>query len=102
MYQRRELPQDNAEAIKWYRRAAEQGYSNAQYTLGIMYVNGLGVPQDYVQAHLWFNRAVRSAANPEERDRATKCRDGIVARMTPAQIAEAQRLVREWGESNAS
>ncbi len=37
---------NDAEAARWYRLAAEQGNAKAQYNLGIMYVNGEGVPQD--------------------------------------------------------
>jgi len=44
------VPQDYAEAVKWYRIAAEQGDAEAQAMLGIMYLNGEGVPQDNVQA----------------------------------------------------
>jgi TPR repeat protein len=47
------VPQDYAEAAKWYRRAAEQGYAKAQYNLGVMYYNGEGVPQDYAEAVKW-------------------------------------------------
>jgi TPR repeat protein len=91
MYQTgRGLPQDYAEATKWYRRAAEQGYSNAQVSVGVMYANGLGVPQDYVQAHIWFSRAVGSASDTAGRDQAVKYRETIGAHMTPMQIAEAQ------------
>ena len=39
------MPQDHAEAIRWYRKAAEQGHADAQYNLGIMYYEGKGVPQ---------------------------------------------------------
>jgi uncharacterized protein len=91
----RGVQQDNAEAFRWYSRAAEQGYSKAQWTLGIMYVNGSGVPQDYVQAHAWFNRAARSASDADDRDRAVKSLDSMTARMTPAQIVQAQRLARD-------
>jgi TPR repeat protein len=49
------VPQDYAEAVKWYRLAADQGYALAQFTLGTMYGNGQGVPQDYVRAHMWLN-----------------------------------------------
>ena len=45
------------EAVGWWRKAAEQGYAKAQFNLGIMYGNGRGVPQDYVEAHMWFNLA---------------------------------------------
>ena len=63
------VPQDNAEAAKWYRRAAGQGDSMAQVFLGDMYRKGEGVPQDYVQAHLWLNLSVmcRRTRRPEPR-----------------------------------
>ena len=48
------VPQDYAEAMRWYRLAAEQGCADAQYELGYMYENGLGVPQDYAEAAHWY------------------------------------------------
>ena len=85
------VPQDYAEAVKWYRRAADQGYAKAQVNLGVMYGTGQGVPQDYVQAHLWSNLAGVGGDKI-----AAENRDSIAAKMTPAQIAEAQKLAREW------
>ncbi len=41
--------------MQWFRKAAEQGIAGAQSELGAFYANGHGVPQDYIQAHLWFN-----------------------------------------------
>ncbi len=72
------LPQDYAEAVRWYRRAAEQGYASAQFNLGLMYGNGQGVLQDYVQAHKWYNLAASRLSSGENRDLAVKNRD-IVA-----------------------
>ena len=95
-YSGRGVPQDYAESAKWYRKAAEQGYANAQNNLGTMYDKGWGVPQDYVQAHKWYNLAASSLPPGKDHDRATKNRDNVAKRMTPAQIAEAQRLAREW------
>ena len=89
------IPQDYKEAVKWFRKAAEQDYVRAQFNLGSMYGNGLGVTQDYVQAHKWFNIA---GANGNEQG--TKIRDIIAQLMTPAQIAEAQKLAREWMEKH--
>ncbi len=86
----RYVRQDNAEAARWYRKAADQGDSLAQYELGQMYVDGEGVPQDYVQAHMWFNLAA------SEIKIAAKFRDDLASKMTPAQIAEAQKMAREW------
>jgi len=42
---------------KWYLLAAEQGFANAQYNLGVMYANGEGVPEDDKQAVKWFRLA---------------------------------------------
>ena len=89
------VPQDDAEAVKWYRLAAAQGYAGAQYNLALMYAKGDGVPQDYVQAHMWGNLA---AAQGNEN--AAKVRDIVSSRMAPAQIAEAQRLAKEWLEKH--
>jgi len=51
------VPQDVAEAVKWYRLAADQGYAMAQYNLGVMYDNGQGVPQDDAEALKWYRLA---------------------------------------------
>ena len=82
------VPQDYTEAIKWYRRAAEQGNDRAQYNLGLMYDVGYGVPQDFIQAHMWYDIAGVEVA--------ISYRDYVAREMTPAQIAEAQKLAREW------
>jgi TPR repeat protein len=95
-YQGHGVPRDYAEAVKWYRKAAEQGDDGAQAMLGTMYARGEGVPQDYVQAHMWINLAASQSPPGELHKEAVKWRDSIAARMTPAQIAEAQRLAREW------
>jgi TPR repeat protein len=73
------------------RAAAEQGHATGQTSLGVMYDNGNGVPQDYVRAHTWFNLAA-SRGNPK----GSKNRDIVAKRMTPAQIVEVRRLAREW------
>jgi uncharacterized protein len=80
-----------AEAVKWYRRAANQGNVTAQVLLGGMYLVGEGVPQDFVAAHMWYDLA---AAHGDTS--AAEQRQRIATLMTPAQIAEAQKLAREW------
>ena len=82
---------DYATALRLIRPLAEQGDASAQYNLGVFYDNGLGVPQDYVSAYMWLNL---SAA--QGREGAATFRDLVARRMTPAQIAEAQKLAREW------
>jgi hypothetical protein len=116
------VPENYAEAVKWYRKAADQGNVGAQADLGIMYEEGLGVRQSYVQAHMWYNLA--AAAWPkktrraeaiekamqevgpsslalrllgfESRNLAAENRDKLARKMTPEQIAEAQKLASEW------
>jgi tetratricopeptide (TPR) repeat protein len=78
-----------AEAIKWFRLSAEQGFSKAQFRLGVGYERGNGGLQDYVSAHMWYNIA---SANGDEMS--SERRDDLTARMTPADISEAQRRAR--------
>ena len=87
--------QDFAEVVRWYREAAEQGYRYAQLGLGARYEDGESVPQDFVKAHMWYNLAAERGLAF-----AAQVRDMLAARMTPSQIAEAQRLAREWKPSS--
>lgn len=97
-YQGRGVPQDYTEAVKWLRKAAEQGHTFAQVTLGTIYAEGVqgGVEQDYPQALMWF---VFAAAMGDTE--ALEFRDALARQMTPAQIAEAQKLAREFKPQNA-
>jgi hypothetical protein len=88
---RLEEAQDYVEAAKWYRKAADQGEAGAQHNLGAMYDRGQGVPQDYVIAHMWLNLAAAQGSEAARRHR-----DELAAKMIPDQIAQAQRLAREW------
>ena len=92
------VPQDHAIAAQWYQRAADQGYAEAQLNLGALYNAGRGIPQDYVTAHMWLNLAAAQRTSPLTDAAATarRRRDLLAARMTPEQIAEAQRRAREW------
>ena len=51
------LPQDDAQAVALYRKAADQGHADAQFNLGYAYAYGQGVPQDYAQAVAWYRKA---------------------------------------------
>ena len=84
-------PESDQMALFWFRRAAKQEDALAFAKLGLMYALGRGVPKDLIQAHMWYNL---SAAQGEKQ--ASEFRDVLVKRMTPAQVAEAQNLAREW------
>ena len=85
------VAQDYVESAKWNRKAADQGHVLAQLNLGFAYGQGKGVPQDYAEAHKWFNLAA-AAGNTL----GGEGRDALANLMTPEQVAEAQRLAREW------
>jgi hypothetical protein len=70
---------------------AEQGNAVAQSNLGTMYVNGQGVPQDYILAHMWFN-----LAGSREHEKSVEFKDRIEKKMSPSQIEKAQEMARNW------
>jgi TPR repeat protein len=88
---------------------AEKSNDAAQAKLGLMYEIGKGVPQDYVQAYLWFDLAASqtfsgvgpfavatSGIESAFHQAAAKARDRVAAKMTPEELAETQKLAREW------
>jgi TPR repeat protein len=90
-YKGQGVAQDYKEAVKWTRLAAEQGVAEAQTNLGVMYAQGKGVAQDYVMAHMYWN-----VAGVSGHKNAIKGRGLVEKEMTPSQIAEAQKLAKEW------
>lgn len=89
------VPQDYAMAQQWWEKSAAQGDAWAQCALGAMYEEGEGVPQDYVRAYMWYNLAAAQMTGDEQKLAADN-RDKTARRMTPAQIAEAQRLSQQF------
>ncbi len=90
--------QDYAEAMKWYRTAAEQGEYGGQAGLARMYGSGDIGPPDLVQVYKWANLAVLHVPInlKNTREGLIKFRDQVIAKMSPAQIAEAQKLAHDW------
>ena len=71
--------------------AALQGNREAQYNLARMYTTGPATPRDYVLGYMWFNIAGAGGL-----EKAAASLDPLEARMTPGQIARAQRMSREF------
>ena len=90
------MTKDEAEAVTWFRKAAEQNYAEAQFNLGACYCNGDGVTKDYVEAYKWF---ILASAQGHENAKAAK--DSLTQQMTPEQIAKGFRLAREFKPSSA-
>lgn len=86
---------DFAEAERWYRLSAEQGDPFAQASLAILFRFGKGVPQDLVQALMWFTLAASQTTGGDQESIA-EMRDATAARLSAEQITEARRLASEW------
>jgi serine protease Do len=79
------------EAVKWYRKAAEQNYAPAQFMLGLCYAQGRGVAKDYVESYKW----TLLAAGQGDKD-AKKIMTILENTMSREQIAEGQKLARNF------
>ena len=86
------VPKDYKEAVKWYTKAAEQGNGYAQNELGEMYYKGESISQDYIEAYKWVLLAQMNGNNEDT------LKEELASKMTPAQIAEAQKLAKEFTE----
>ena len=91
----RGVPQDDAEAVRWYRLAADQGFARAQFNLGVRYATGRGVPQDGIEAYKWLNLAT-TYTDASKQEEYAEVRDDAAERLTRQQRAEGQKLSREW------
>ncbi|MBW8881093.1 MAG: sel1 repeat family protein, partial [Asticcacaulis sp.] len=96
------IPQDYAAAMGWFQKAADQDYEMAQYRLGDMYAQGQGAPRDDVQAYKWITLSLTASRTQTYGDGFTKQRDELAGRMTPAQILEAEALVKAWRPAPAT
>ena len=79
------------EALDQWQAAAHASDRRAMLALGRLYLQGLGVIQDYVEAHKWLNLAASRGDAA-----ALKERDELAARMTSAQVAAAQERAAAW------
>ena len=89
------VPENDAEAVKWYRKAADQGNAKAQSNLGLMYAKGEGVPENFVHAYVWW-----SMAKTQGHKGAKGNLEILKPQMTKQQIAEAQSLAAQCYESD--
>ena len=79
------------DSLAQYERDAKIGRADALYNLGLAYSTGQGVAQDFIAAHKWFNLAAMRGS-----DEAKSWRNQIAGEMNAGQIAQAQKLAREW------
>ena len=95
------VPQNHAEALKWFKKALARKDYGPYYRLTYMYYHGSGVKQNYVAALMWANLGAEVSPNSKSISQqnkltAVEMRDEIAAKLTPKQIAEAERLAQRW------
>ena len=87
-------PENDAEAVKWYEKAALQGDPISQLNVGIMYADGLGTAKNMVRALAWFTLASQSDPDSEVHQAAVHEVGLAESQMTDEEIARAQQLIR--------
>jgi TPR repeat protein len=99
MYEKgRGVRQDHSTALIWFRKAAAQGYAGPQNNLGLIYERGRGVRKDVIRALMWYSVAA-TMLNGNEGKMAMTRRDHLTSQMTPAQVEQAQEMVRRCQQS---
>jgi TPR repeat protein len=92
---------DYQTAITWFNKAAEQGDANAQYNLGIMYVDGLGVKKDYLQAATWYRKAAKQGHASARYNLGVMYENGQGVKKDYVQAIAWYRKAAEQGQANA-
>lgn len=87
------VPQDYAEALKWFRKAAEQGHAEAQYKLGNCYFRGIGVADDDVAAYAWHSVAAASGY-----EKARNMLGVTKSMLTASELEKGEAMAREISE----
>jgi TPR repeat protein len=85
------VAKDQVEAVKWFRKAAEQNFAPAQYNLNVCYYNGKGVAKDYVEAYEWLLLAARQGDED-----AKKNITELERKLTPEQLADGKTRARDF------
>lgn len=93
------VPQSDAEAAYWYRRAADQSHPTAQYLLGLMYEKGHGVSQSDMQAYVWLSLAAANAPRPAK-EYYSRVRNAVAAKLSRAEIIEAQAWAAQFSSAS--
>ena len=97
----RSVKQDYAEALNWYRKAADQGHASAQCILGWMCQHSFGVKQDDVQAVHWYRLAAEQGLASAQYNLGWMCQRGLGVKQDDAQAVVWYRKAAEQGQASA-
>ena len=94
LYEHGDYPSDSEEATKLYFRSALRGSNTGPMGLGRAYEEGVGVLQDFMLAHAWYNIA-SSRLGPGNQEEAAEARDRVARNLSSDQIIDAQTLAKQ-------
>jgi len=80
--------------------AAVRGETDAQFTIGTLYAEGNGVPQDYTEAYFWLDIAASGNSEPTLRETIIKARDASASHLTQTVLLQTQERARKWFEEH--
>lgn len=90
------VKRDDAEAAKWFRRAADRNHPLAQFYMGKLSEQGKGVEKDPVAAYMWYALSVKSSANERDAAYTQKEINRLERKMKPEQVEKAKEMVKSW------
>ncbi len=91
--------QNYQEAVKWFRKAAEQGYANGQVNWGYMYENGYGVEKNYTEAVKWYQKAAEQGHARGQSNLGVMYRDGYGVEKNYTEAVKWFRKAAEQGNA---
>ena len=95
------VPEDDAAAVTWYRKAAEQGDAEAQYNLGVKYAKGEGVPEDDAEAVKWYRKAAEQGQAEAQHNLGVMYDAGDGVPEDDAEVVKWYRKAAEQGYARA-
>lgn len=95
------IPQNIAEAAKWYAKAAKQGYPKAQHNLALLYEDGRGVKQNYAEAAKWYAKAAKAGFSEAQNNLAVLYIMGNGVKQDRAQAEKLLTAAVGQGNENA-
>lgn len=100
-YEGQGVPQNYAEAAKWFRKAAEQGDSSTQFALGSMFVLGDGVKKDFAKALMWYRKAADQGSADAQKALGLMYDQGKGVKKNYEKAAKWYRRAAEQGNAKA-
>ena len=89
-------PRSDAEAFRWFSRAADQGHAHAMLIVAGLYASGRGVTKDYVKAYSWAYIVASASKVDEDRNGARQLMSLLMKKMTSDEIGRAVVAARAW------